>query len=72
MKQVYLFEPVNEGPHHCSSAASLVIVVKSSREKAISACNRVFANPDFEGDKEFTTVTVDGSTVGWITKKYVQ
>ncbi len=74
MKQVYLYEPVNEGVHHRSGEcpASLVIITKSSYEKARSHCNRNYNKPIFAGDKEFTTVSVDGSTVGWITKKIVQ
>ncbi len=46
--------------------------VFSSRQKAITYFTGCLDNPDFEGAKEFTTVSVNGSVVGWITKKPVQ
>lgn len=67
MPQVYLFEPVN-----CSAAVSLSMEVFSSQWKAISHCNREFAKPNFSTSTQCTTVSVDGTTVGWITKKFVQ
>lgn len=48
--------------------------VFSSKWKAISYFNRMCDKPDFQHDREtnITLVSVDGSTVGWITKKMVQ
>lgn len=67
MKQVYLFEPVYD-----QKRVSSEIIVKSSREKAISHCNREFNRPNFSTGTQCITVSVDGSNVGWITKKIVQ
>ncbi len=68
MKQVYLFEPSNDK----GAIAPTKIIVKSSREKAIGYCRGEFNKPNFEGDKEFITVSADERIVGWITKKLVQ
>lgn len=62
MKQVYLFRPSGGGS----------LDVFSSRWKARAFCERNFNKPDFQKDELATTVSVDGSTVGWITKKIVQ
>ncbi len=70
MKQVYFFEPVVADAAKCS--ASTYIIVKSSREKAIGHCRGEFDKPWFTGDKQNLTVSVNGTTVGWITKKMVQ
>ena len=63
MKQVYLAN---------MAKGSNAIQVFSSRWKAIAHFNRALCEPDFEQDEEITTVSVAGSTVGWITKKFVQ
>ncbi len=66
---VYLFEPVKRG----QAAVSLSIMPFSNKWKAQSYCNREFDKPDFTRFLESpTTVSVDGSVVGWITKKLVQ
>lgn len=70
MPQVYLFEPVANCNY--DNPSSKKIITMSSYEKARSLCNREYNKPGFTGDKDFTTVSVDGSTVGWITKKMVQ
>ncbi len=65
MPQVYLFDTRDYDD-------GVDIVIFSSRIKAFSHCNREFEHPGFYGDKKCTTVSVDGTTVGWITKKFVQ
>ncbi len=69
MKQVYLFEPGNAS----GKVAPATIIVKSSREKAISHCNREFNKPDFVRRADSViVVSAGGRLVGWITKKIVQ
>ena len=67
MKQVYLFDTRDDDD-------GVPIVIFSSKQKAISHCNREFDKPDFQFDRNsgITLVSVDGATVGWITKKIVQ
>ncbi len=64
MPQVYLTE---------TSGTEGDLLVFSSRQKAITALVRIYPSAIMYGeDKGKTSVTVDGTTVGWITKKMVQ
>lgn len=70
MKQVYLTETCIAGSR--SAIASSSISAYSSRWKAIAEFTRFHPTANFEKLDDITTVSVDGSTVGWITKKMVQ
>ncbi len=48
------------------------LAVFSSRQKAIAHFNRLHSTASYKREGDITTVSVDGSTVGWITKKIVQ
>jgi len=62
VKQVYLI----------THKDSNVISVFSSKWKAIAHFNRALREPDFgKWEHAECTVSVDGTTVGWITKKIV-
>lgn len=63
MKQVYLTE------YDDLDKKSQIF---SSLTKAFSHFNREYNHPVFCGRRPFYTVSVDGTSVGWITKKMVQ
>lgn len=70
MPQVYLTESSIAGSR--SDLASSSMQVYSSRWKAIAEFTRFHPTANFEKLDDVTTVSVDGTTVGWITKKMVQ
>lgn len=70
MKQVYLTELHQIRKTGIITAESFHAF--SSKWRAIAHFNREHDHPDFKWLDDTATVSVDGSIVGWITKKIVQ
>lgn len=64
MKQVYLTSR--------SNGLVETATIFSSKWRAIAYFNRILDKPKFEWEGDTCGISVDGSTVGWITKKMVQ
>ncbi len=70
MPQVYMTEVCQARRSGIITATSLRAF--SSKWKAIAHFNREYDHPGFEWLEDVCNVSVDGTTVGWITKKIVQ